>query len=90
MLKPQNTEAYLIVQCNTCLEQWPLPAQTLDGTNKISISVKASLHRPACKHSSTYLQTQLARRLVPAAGGWRTCCSGKLNVGWAAPPAPQT
>ena len=89
-LKPQNTEATLTVKCNTCLEQWPLPAQTLSSRlTQIQVTVKASLHSPACKYSSTNLQVQVARRAVPADGGWKTCCSGKLNIAWASPPAPQ-
>jgi len=54
----------------------------------IQVTVKASLHTPACKHYGTRLQAQLARRLVPAHGGqMKTCCGGKLNVAWSPPPA---
>ena len=79
--------ATLTVQCSDCKVQFDSPAQSIKGTDRISVTFKASRHKHACKNSATHLQTQLKLAQLQG-GGWKTCCRGELKIAWRS-PAPQ-
>ena len=79
--------ATLTVQCSDCKVQFDSPAQSIKGTDRISVTFKARRHKRACKNSATHLQPQLKLAQLQG-GGWKTCCRGKLKIAWRS-PTPQ-
>ena len=87
-LKPQHTKAIVRVMCTSCKAHTPVSAQKVNraGKDSIRVTFKAGLHKHACKNGASTLQAQLSLDCLPAGGGWKPYCSGKLNVALSSPP----
>ena len=82
-LKPQHTVATVRVMCTSCEAHTEVPAQKVNraaGKSTVGITFAKHSHKHACKNGASTLQTQLALDGLPAGGGWKPCCSGRLKV----------
>jgi hypothetical protein len=82
-LKPQHTVATVRVMCTSCEAHTEVPAQKVNraaGKSTVGITFAKHSHKHACKNGASPLQTQLALDGLPAGGGWKPCCSGRLKV----------
>jgi hypothetical protein len=81
-LKPQHTVATVRVMCTSCEAHTEVPAQKVNRAGKgiIGITFGKDNHKHACKNGASKLQTQLSFYGLPAGGGWKPCCSGRLKV----------
>ena len=74
-----------MVQCSTCNEQFPLPAQALPGTESLQITFAERRHTLTCKNRKRLKATVTLHRL-PADGGWKTASKGSLRIALSSPP----
>ena len=82
-LKPQHTVATVRVMCTGCEAHTEVPAQKVNraaGKSTVGITFAKHSHKHACKNGASTLQTQLSLDGLPAGGGWKPCCSGRLKV----------
>jgi hypothetical protein len=82
-LKPQHTVATVRVMCTSCEAHTEVPAQKVNraaGKSTVYINFAKHNHKHACKNGASTLQTQLSLDGLPAGGGWKPCCSGRLKV----------
>ena len=81
-LKPQHTVATVRIMCTSCEAHTEVPAQKVNraGKDAIGITFAKDNHKHACKNGASTLQTQLSLDGLPAGGGWKPCCSGRLKV----------
>ena len=81
-LKPQHTVATVRVMCTSCEAHTEVPAQKVNraGKDAVYINFAKHNHKHACKNGASTLQTQLSLDGLPAGGGWKPCCSGRLKV----------
>ena len=69
--------------CTSCEAHTEVPAQKVKRAGKkdaTSVTFSKDQHKHACKNGASALQAQLSLDRLPAGGGWKPFCSGKLNV----------